>query len=502
MEAVTLEKEYCVEMQSISKHFGGVQALKNVDFRLRRGEVRALLGENGAGKSTLMKILAGAVSADSGIIEIDGKPATIRSPKDSRDLGVSIIYQEFVLAPQLSVAENIFLDRLSEKSGIVNWKKINAAAKKLLMEMGFDMIDPRKQVGSMPVAYQQIVEICKSLSQDAHILILDEPTAVLTFGEIERLFGIVKKLKDCGWGIIYISHRLEEVFQICDTATILKDGEFVGEYDVNTLTKRELVNLMVGRTMSNYYPARDHNIGKTVLSVSHLAAGSSVKDVSFYVRAGEVLGISGLVGAGRTESMRAIFGIDKIDSGEILLNGKSVRFSSPDAAVKAGIGFLPEDRKNEGVVLSQSIRFNTTLSNIGSFSRFGINSYSKERKIAEELLTKLHTKYGGLEDPVSSLSGGNQQKVALAKWLAANCQVIILDEPTRGVDVGAKSEIYSIINSLAQDGAAVIMISSEMEEIINMCDRAVVMRQGIVTGELDKKELNEQGLIALAMGVA
>lgn len=497
-----MEKEYCVEMQSISKHFGGVQALKNVDFRLRRGEVRALLGENGAGKSTLMKILAGAVSADSGIIEIDGKPATIRSPKDSRDLGVSIIYQEFVLAPQLSVAENIFLDRLSEKSGIVNWKKINAAAKKLLMEMGFDMIDPRKQVGSMPVAYQQIVEICKSLSQDAHILILDEPTAVLTFGEIERLFGIVKKLKDCGWGIIYISHRLEEVFQICDTATILKDGEFVGEYDVNTLTKRELVNLMVGRTMSNYYPARDHNIGKTVLSVSHLAAGSSVKDVSFYVRAGEVLGISGLVGAGRTESMRAIFGIDKIDSGEILLNGKSVRFSSPDAAVKAGIGFLPEDRKNEGVVLSQSIRFNTTLSNIGSFSRFGINSYSKERKIAEELLTKLHTKYGGLEDPVSSLSGGNQQKVALAKWLAANCQVIILDEPTRGVDVGAKSEIYSIINSLAQDGAAVIMISSEMEEIINMCDRAVVMRQGIVTGELDKKELNEQALIALAMGVA
>ena len=497
-----MEKEYCVEMQSISKHFGGVQALKNVDFRLRRGEVRALLGENGAGKSTLMKILAGAVSADSGIIEIDGKPATIRSPKDSRDLGVSIIYQEFVLAPQLSVAENIFLDRLSEKSGIVNWKKINAAAKKLLMEMGFDMIDPRKQVGSMPVAYQQIVEICKSLSQDAHILILDEPTAVLTFGEIERLFGIVKKLKDCGWGIIYISHRLEEVFQICDTATILKDGEFVGEYDVNTLTKRELVNLMVGRTMSNYYPARDHNIGKTVLSVSHLAAGSSVKDVSFYVRAGEVLGISGLVGAGRTESMRAIFGIDKIDSGEILLNGKSVRFSSPDAAVKAGIGFLPEDRKNEGVVLSQSIRFNTTLSNIGSFSRFGINSYSKERKIAEELLTKLHAKYGGLEDPVSSLSGGNQQKVALAKWLAANCQVIILDEPTRGVDVGAKSEIYSIINSLAQDGAAVIMISSEMEEIINMCDRAVVMRQGIVTGELDKKELNEQGLIALAMGVA
>ena len=497
-----MEKEYCVEMQSISKHFGGVQALKNVDFRLRRGEVRALLGENGAGKSTLMKILAGAVSADSGIIEIDGKPATIRSPKDSRDLGVSIIYQEFVLAPQLSVAENIFLDRLSEKSGIVNWKKINAAAKKLLMEMGFDMIDPRKQVGSMPVAYQQIVEICKSLSQDAHILILDEPTAVLTFGEIERLFGIVKKLKDCGWGIIYISHRLEEVFQICDSATILKDGEFVGEYDVNTLTKRELVNLMVGRTMSNYYPARDHNIGKTVLSVSHLAAGSSVKDVSFYVRAGEVLGISGLVGAGRTESMRAIFGIDKIDSGEILLNGKSVRFSSPDAAVKAGIGFLPEDRKNEGVVLSQSIRFNTTLSNIGSFSRFGINSYSKERKIAEELLTKLHTKYGGLEDPVSSLSGGNQQKVALAKWLAANCQVIILDEPTRGVDVGAKSEIYSIINSLAQDGAAVIMISSEMEEIINMCDRAVVMRQGIVTGELDKKELNEQGLIALAMGVA
>lgn len=496
-----MDTEYCVEMQRIVKQYGGVQALKGVDFRLKRGEVRALLGENGAGKSTLMKVLSGAVLPNAGTIKVDGKSVSISTPKDSRDLGISIIYQEFILAPHLSVAENIFLDRLSQKGGIVSWRKLCEDSRSLLEQMGFGNIDPMAKVQELPVAYQQVIEICKALSRDAHILILDEPTAVLTFHEIEKLFDIVRKLKANGWGIIYISHRLDEVFQICDTATILKDGEFVGEYILQDLTKHDLVNLMVGRTVSNYYPQRHAQIGDVVLSATNISSGRNVHDVSFEVRAGEVLGVSGLVGAGRTEAMRAIFGADKLDGGKVVLFGEQVHFRSPAEAVQAGIGLLPEDRKNQGVILSQNIRINTTLSHMSQFTVLGINNHRKERELAAKTLSTLSTKYGDLEDCVSSLSGGNQQKVALAKWLTANCRVIILDEPTRGVDVGAKSEIYASINALAESGVAIIMISSEMEEIINMCDRAIVMRQGVVMGEIEKAELTEQNLIALAMGV-
>ena len=334
------------------------------------------------------------------------------------------------------------------------------------------------------------------------MLILDEPTAVLTFHEIEKLFDLVRKLKQEGRGIIYISHRLEEVFQICDRATILKDGTLVGEYELENMDKKSLVNLMVGRTMHNYYPQRTAKIGTEVLRAERIKAGSLVKDVSFHICAGEVLGFYGLVGAGRTETMRALFGADPMQAGEIYLDGHKIKIHNPSDAVKQGIGLLPEDRKKQGVLLKMSIRINTTLSNIKSFSQFGIHNHKKEKRISKEVLENLHTKYGNIEDAADSLSGGNQQKVALSKWLAANCKVIILDEPTRGVDVGAKREIYNIINELAQNGTAVIVISSEMEEIINICDRVIVMRQGQITGEMHREEITEQKLIGLTMGVS
>ena len=485
-----------IDMKVITKLYGGIRALKWIDFHLYQGEVRALLGENGAGKSTLMKILSGAESMDSGEILVNGETVSVTSPKRSRDLGISTIYQEFILAPQLSVAENIFLDRLSERKGLICWKALCQKAGALLKQMGFENIDPMTKVGDLPVAYQQIVEICKALSREARVLILDEPTAVLTFHEIEKLFQVIRKLRDEGWGIIYISHRLEEVFQICDRATILKDGTLVGAYELRGMEKKDLVNLMVGRTMQNYYPPRE------VLRAEHLKAGSLVDDVSFHVRAGEVLGFYGLVGAGRTETMRALFGADVLQEGEIQLEGNKIQIRNPSEAVKHGIGLLPEDRKKEGVLLKLPIRWNTTLSNIKTFSFWGIHNHRREQEVAQKALKDLHTKYGSLEDAANSLSGGNQQKVALAKWLVAGCKVVILDEPTRGVDIGAKREIYSIINELARAGTGIVVVSSEMEEIMNISDRILVMRCGKITGELKKEEITEQRLIQLAMGVS
>ena len=491
-----------VEMLNISKSFGGVKALKNIDFSIYPGEVRALMGENGAGKSTLMKVLSGAIMMDSGEIHIGGKPVTITSPKVSKSYGISTIYQEFILAPHLSVAENIYIDRLSSSKGVVDWKKLKSQTYEILKQMGFDDIDPMTKVEDLSVAYQQVVEICKALSRNAKVLVLDEPTAVLTFKEIKTLFNLIRKLKESGWAIVYISHRLEEVFEICDTVTVLKDGELVGNYQLQEMNKTSLVNLMVGRTMQNYYPSRDVEIGDKVFEVNNVTAGDRVRDISFSVNKGEVLGFYGLVGACRTETMRAIFGADPIDTGEIIINGQRMELKSPARSVSQGIGLLPEDRKNQGVILTQNIRVNTTLSNIKAFSRFGFNRHKKEKELAKRTLAALSTKYGSLEDPASSLSGGNQQKVALAKWLAAKCEVIILDEPTRGVDVGAKREIYAIINQLAEEGSAIIVISSEMEEIMNISDRIIVMRNGRIEGEVKKEEITEQRLIHLAMGVS
>ncbi|MBC5649212.1 sugar ABC transporter ATP-binding protein [Christensenella tenuis] len=497
-----MDTTYRVQMEGIYKSYKGVHALTDVSFAVKPGEIHALVGENGAGKSTLMKVLSGAIAADKGSIKIDGVERNITSPRISRDLGISIIYQEFMLAPHLTVAENIYIDRLVGKNKLmINWKKLKKDSHDLLEKLGFSEIDPDEKVGNLSVAYQQVVEICKSLSRDARVLVLDEPSAVLTFTEIQKLFKLIRQLKEQGIAIVYISHRMDEIFDLCDTVTVLKDGHFVNEFRIDEIDKKSLIYQMVGRELSQLFPKRNAKIGETILKAEHLKAGRMVNDVSFNVHKGEVLGFSGLVGAGRTETMRSLFGADKLDSGSITYKGQKILFKDPHAAVRHGVGLLSEDRKQQGIVIERTIRENTTLTSLGKVSKFGIINHKKDKEFTRDILARLTTKYGDMEDSVSCLSGGNQQKVSLAKWLAADCEVIILDEPTRGVDVGAKAEIYKNINDLAEAGVAVIMVSSEMEEVINMCDRVVVMRQGKVVGELEKKDMNDKNIIGLSMGV-
>ncbi len=491
-----------VEMLGISKHFAGIQALRNVNFSARRGEVHALMGENGAGKSTLMKILAGAYEKDTGEIRLAGKPVEIPDPKAGRDLGISVIYQEFALAPDLSVAENIFIDNMAEGGRFINWRRLYKDAQDLLDRLGFGQINVKAQVGDLSVAYQQVVEICKALSRKSSVLVFDEPTAVLTSNEVERLFGLIRGLRDQGVCIIYISHRLDEIFALTDRITVMKDGGYVGTVNTKDMDPDSLVTMMIGRSLSDFYPPRNATIGEVALRVENLQSGTRVNGISFEVRRGEVLGINGLVDAGRTETMRAIFGAEKLETGHVYYNGNDVRFSSPKKAVRSGIGKVPEDRKNAGVLLDLPISQNITLANLKSISgRFGRIDRKKEEKLVNELVDKLKIKIGRTSDSVSTLSGGNQQKVALAKWLGSNSQVLIFDEPTRGVDVGAKVEIYRIINALAEEGVAIIMVSSEMPEIIGMSDRVVVMREGRAMCDLSKPDSNEENMIKLAMGV-
>lgn len=496
-----MQDEYIIQMNNISKHFGGVKALTDVSLKVKKGEIHALIGENGAGKSTLMKILAGAYQKDTGQILIDGEEAKIASPKSMISLGVSVIYQEFMLAPDLTVAENIFIDRLAESGMFINWKDLKKRAKEQLVKLGFEDIDPEAKVGSLSVAYQQIVEIAKCLARNSKVLVFDEPTAVLTFSETRKLLSIIRNLKENGVSIIYISHRLEELLEISDHITVLKDGGYVGTVPTSSINKEELVEMMVGREITQLFPERNAEIGEEILRVENLNAGDMVKDVSFTVRSGEVVGFSGLVGSGRTEAMRAIFGADKKKSGKVIFFGKEVNFKDPKEAINNGFGLLPEDRKKQGLLLEQSIRINTTLASMFKIQKAGIINHNKEKAYVKDLLASIATKYGSMEDNANSLSGGNQQKIALAKWLSADCKCVVFDEPTRGVDVGAKTEIYKIINKLAEEGVGVIVISSEMAEIIGLCDRALVMRQGSVVGEVGKSELTENNLIKLAMGV-
>lgn len=491
-----------LEMIGVSKVFAGAVALRDVSFSARKGEIHALVGENGAGKSTLMKILAGAIHADSGRILIEGKERHIHNPLDAIRLGISVIYQEFMLAPHLTVAENIFIDNISGGSGFVNWKALKKKAQDQLDKLGFDDINPSAKVGSLTVAYQQVVEICKCLTRKTSILVLDEPTAVLTFSEIEKLFEILKNLRNNGVTIVYISHRLEEIFQIADRITVLKDGRNVDTVEVSSVNKNLLVTMMVGRELKQMFGERHAKIGETVLKVEDLKVGRLVNGVSFHVKSGEVVGFSGLIGAGRTEAMRAIFGADPVSSGRVVYFGNEVHFKDPRNAIRNKFGLVSEDRKKEGVLLFQSIRINTTITAVNKIrSGMPFINHGKEKQMVRKLLESLSTKYRSTEDPVRSLSGGNQQKIALAKWLFAECKCLVFDEPTRGVDVGAKVEIYKIINQLAEQGVAVIIISSEMPEIIGMCDRVYVMRQGLIAGELQKNELTEEELIRLAMGV-
>ncbi|MBE3580069.1 MAG: sugar ABC transporter ATP-binding protein [Thermoanaerobacteraceae bacterium] len=490
---------YQVEMRGISKSFGGVKALQDVDFCVRKGEIHGLIGENGAGKSTLMKILGGAVQKDAGEILIEGRKVNISDPRTARRLGIAVIYQELALAPDLSVAENIFLGRLSS-TPFIKWEELHQKASELIEGLGFN-IDPRHVVGELSVAHQQVVEICKALSENSRVLVLDEPSAVLATQELQKLFHLLLNLKERGVSIVYISHRLEEVLEITDTITVLKDGKKVGTVKSKNTDKEELIQMMIGRTLESMFPSRHAKVGQEVLRVEHLKCGRRVQDVSLTVREGEVVGIAGLVGAGRTETARAIFGADKKDEGRILIGGKPVLIKSPSDSVRNGLGLLPEDRKTQGVVLSMPVKANITMSSLRRITSLpGWISHRKENIIVDQIIERLRIKTNSPEQEVSELSGGNQQKVAVSKWLAAECKVIILDEPTRGVDVGAKVEIYRLINELAERGMGVLMISSEIPELIGMCDRVIVMREGRVVGEISQNELSEERIFRLAIG--
>ena len=493
--------EYEVEMHHICKSFSGVKALQDAEFCVRPGEIHALMGENGAGKSTLIRCLSGVGPADSGEIKLKGKPVHITSPKDGILNGISVIYQEFALVQHLTVAENILLDDFRDGKPIINWKAMKAKAKKCLDELGFGHINVNAEVRTLSVAYQQVVEICKALIRNASVLVLDEPTAVLTSKEVEQLFVLINRLRDKGVSIVYVSHRLDEIFRISDRITVLKDGQYVGTVNTKEIDQNRLVAMMIGRDLSTFFPPRTPHIGEVVLKAEHIKAGMAVKDISFEVREGEVLGLSGLVGAGRTEAVRAILGVDKMESGKVTLYGEEIHLKSTKDAYAHGIGFLPEDRKNQGVLLHRPIYQNITLSCQKKIAPFGWIFKSKEMPIVDKYVKEVTIKTASVFNDVDSLSGGNQQKVAIAKILATDSKVVFLDEPTRGVDVGAKIEIFKLINQLVEKNYAVVMISSEMAEIIGMCDRAVVIREGRSVGELQRDELSEMNIIQYAMGV-
>ena len=484
------------EMTGISKLFGGIRALDDVSFSVRPGEVHALLGENGAGKSTLMKILAGAHQASSGEIHVGGERVVIASPHASRALGIGIIYQELALAPELTVAENIFLGELP---ALVNARRLREKAGVLLRELGF-AIDPGAIVGTLPLAFQQAVEIAKAMSRKVRILILDEPTAVLAPPEVERLLDVVKGLSSRGVSVVYISHRLDEIFRIADTITVLKDGRTVGTYPVAEMDEHRLIPLMVGRETAQLFPKLDRTPGEELLRVDRLSASGLVKDVSFSLRAGEVLGIAGLIGSGRTELARAIFGADRLESGTISVAGRPVRIRTPRQGVAVGIGLVPEDRKAQGLVLAMPIRQNITLTCLARFTNaFGLVRRNAERRAVDVVAKRTTIRARNFDLPVSSLSGGNQQKVVLAKWLDAGCRIIILDEPTRGVDVGARSEIYGLIETLAAAGLGIIVISSDLLEVIGASDRILVMSGGRISGTLSHDEFSEARIMQLAL---
>jgi ribose transport system ATP-binding protein len=491
--------DYRVEMIKICKSFGGIQALKGVTFNVRPGEIHCLVGENGAGKSTLMKILSGAYTRDSGEIKIDGNPIKIESSLDGKKAGIGIIYQEFSLAPDLSVAENIFINKLSRGKPIISWEKLYNDASKIIRSLGFN-INPKTTVNDLSVAYQQIVEISKVLSEDIKVLVMDEPTAVLADYEVRKLFELIKSLKEKNISIIYISHRLNEVFELADKITVLRDGYVVNTVKAAEVNPDTIVNMMIGRKLSTMYPQRASKIGKEILKVENISNGKKVNNISFTLREGEILGIAGLVGSGKTETVRSIFGADVKESGNIYLDGNLTYIKSPYDAVKKQIGLVPENRKLEGIILSMSVKENISMPSIKKVlkSKIWIDR-KKEKNMVKRLVERLNIKTPNINNQVANLSGGNQQKVAVAKWLGTESRVIFFDEPTRGVDVGAKVEVYNIINELSERGIGIVFISSEINEIVGMCDRVLVMHNGMVKGCLGKDYISEENIMKLAV---
>ncbi|MDN5786371.1 sugar ABC transporter ATP-binding protein [Pseudorhodobacter sp.] len=489
-----------VSMQAIEKRFPGVHALKNVRFDLRAGEVHALMGENGAGKSTLMKILSGVYSRDSGTVEVDGKPVDFDGPRAAQDAGVGIIHQELSLMNDLTAAQNIFIGREPRKKfGRLDEAALNAQTAEIFAQMHLK-IDPRTPIHQMTIAKQQMVEIAKALSYRSHILVMDEPTAALNDVEIADLFTIIRKLRSEGVGIIYISHKMDELKQIADRVTVMRDGETVGTVDAADTPISEIISMMVGRALGDGALALpDITQAEVALEVKGLNRGRAIKDVSFNVKKGEILGFAGLMGAGRTEVARAIFGADPRDSGTVRVHGREVEIKSPSDAVAAGIGYLSEDRKHFGLATSMDVRANIAMTNLRQFSsRLGVLDEGAMRKTAQDYIKQLGIRTPSDRQEVRLLSGGNQQKVVIAKWLLRNCDVLIFDEPTRGIDVGAKAEIYKLLVDLAEQGRAIIVISSELPEVLRLSHRIAVMCEGRLTGILDRTDATQESIMKLA----
>ncbi len=487
-----------LRMEGIEKLFPGVHALNNCRFEIRRGEVHALVGENGAGKSTMMKVLTGIYKRDGGTIHYKGREIDLSSPEEAQALGIGIIHQELNLMPHLSVAENIFIGREPMRGPFLDKKKANADARKLLNSLRID-IDPTIPCNKLSVAKQQMVEIAKALSYDSELLVMDEPSAALTEAEVQELFRFIRDLKKRGHAIIYISHRLDELPQITDRITVMRDGQYVGTVNTADVTKEQIIAMMVGRVIYEQ-PKTKSEVpeGAPVILEARGLIANNVKNVSFKLKKGEILGFAGLMGAGRTETMRALFGADPRAGGEILLNGKPVKIESPADAVDLGIGYLSEDRKAFGVAVGLSVSENSVLANLDKYSSGGFVNRRRVNEVTQEYVDKLSIKTPGVRQLVKNLSGGNQQKVVIAKWLIKNCDILIFDEPTRGIDVGAKSEIYQLMNELVRMGKSIIMISSEMPELLRMSDRLVVMCEGRVTGELDISESTQEKIMTLA----
>ncbi len=496
------EPTVLLRMENVSKSFPGVQALDNVSLEVRAGEILGLVGENGAGKSTLMKILSGVYQMDQGQIHLQGQPIHIHDPHQAQQLGISIIYQEFNLMPNLTVMENIFIGREPGPLAFLSYRKLQQQTQALLSRLGV-RLSPTAVVRDLSVADQQMVEIAKALSMEVRVIIMDEPTSALSETEVHILFGVVRELKRNGIGVIFISHRLEEVRALCDRITVLRDGRNVGDLTAETATEEKIIHLMVGRPLNQFFHVESHKIQADrdatediALEVRGLTRTGSkldphatvLNDVSFQLKRGEILGLAGLVGAGRTEVVRAIFGADARDAGEIIIDGEPVNIRSPLDAIRHGIGFMPEDRKEQGLILSLAVRENVALTSLDELSRFGFVKLAQEREQVEQYVKRLQIRTPSLEQRVINLSGGNQQKVVISKWLMLQPKILIMDEPTRGIDVGAKAEIYELMNQLAQSGVGLIMISSELPELLAMSDRVVCLAAGRVTGILRRDE--------------
>ncbi|MBW3597171.1 MAG: sugar ABC transporter ATP-binding protein [Planctomycetes bacterium] len=489
-----------LEVRNVSKSFPGVKALERVSLRLERGEALAVIGENGAGKSTLMKILAGVQSPDEGEILVEEEPVSIPSVRRATELGVALIHQELNMAGNLDIGANIFLGREPRRLGLIDFAAIYRQSREVLARVGLNL-SPRTRVGTLPIGQQQLVEIAKALSANARILIMDEPTSSLSSGETARLFEVIRDLKAKGVSIVYISHRLGEVKEVCDRVTVLRDGKNAGELSRDEVDHDRMVRLMVGRDLSQFYVRKPHQPGEVMLEVKDLRVpGRSRHAINFAVRAGEIVGMAGLVGAGRTELLRVLFGVDQAEGGEIRVADQRIVPQSPRDAIRAGLALVPEDRKEQGLVLEMAVRHNISLASLRRDQTVGFRNGGKERSAAREMIAKLNIKTPSQEQIVQYLSGGNQQKVVLGKWLNIRPRVLLLDEPTRGVDVGAKREIYIIMEDLAAAGVAILFVSSEMEEILGMSDRTLVMHEGRLTGELGREELSEEAVMHLATG--